>query len=183
MRSLFLVLIIVLNFSSCKNKEDIIKDTISKNTQIFLEDQIASDGTIDTLKLITIDTLTELDEALMYSKYLSKNIRGHIDLVQKYQREQSIYKGLNQQLFNEAQSNSQKHLDSSQTLLFISQKITNKLAKYDTIKPLYLLSTFTTRIKLKNATVERDTLKITSDLKGNLVVNTEVIKRAKSKFN
>ncbi|OBW43541.1 hypothetical protein AB670_00071 [Chryseobacterium sp. MOF25P] len=157
--------------TSCNKESDKLRNKIKQNTEIFLASEILKDNeyeSIDSLKFIKTDTISELHEALMYVSYLTNRSKLNLRLAE----------------LNEGNDNisSKISLDSSTYYAQKASDIIRNFAKYDSIRPIYLQTIFYTQIRLKNATVEKDTLKVTTDLSGNIVLAKEVLKGAENKY-
>ncbi|OBW43545.1 hypothetical protein AB670_00075 [Chryseobacterium sp. MOF25P] len=184
-------LIILFLIFSCKTKKERLENLITDNTRTYINEELKNSkdgGEIQSIKFINSDSLTELDESLMYHEHLKKDININLEIVKLQQEKANLYKSINMgekedsYVFKDAKEKSQIHLDSAQYLLLKVQKITERLPKLDTIKPIYLLNKVFVKIKKKNATIQEDTLKITSDLNGNLITTSEAIKRVSNKY-
>jgi len=176
---------------SCKSKKEKLENLITENTRTYINNGLKNNeegGELESIKFIASDSITELDESLMYYEHLGKDIKVNLEIVKLQQEKANLYKSIEMDKTDEsfgfkyATEKSQIHLDSAQKLLQKVQKITERLPKLDTIKPLYLISKVFVKIKKKNATIEEDTLKITSDLNGNLITTSEAIKRVSKKY-
>lgn len=184
------ILILLLIVFSCKSKKERLENLITDNARTFITEELKKNndgGKVESIKFIDSDSLTELDESLMYSEHLGKYIKINLEIVKLEQEKANLYKSMGENEdsygFKDAKEKSQIHLDSAQNLLLKVEKITKMLPKLDTLKPIYLLNKVFVKIKKKNATIQEDTLKITSDLNGNLITNSEAIKRVSKKYN
>jgi len=184
-------LIILFLIFSCKSKKERLENLITENAGTYINEELKTSkegGELESIKFIASDSITELDESLMYYEHLGKDIKVNLEIVKLQQEKAKLYKSIEMDKtdesfgFKDATEKSQIHLDSAQKLLQKVQKITERLPKLDTIKPLYLISKVFVKIKKKNATIEEDTLKITSDLNGNLITTSEAIKRVSNKY-
>lgn len=191
MKTNICLLILLFLVFSCKSKKEKLENLITENTRTYINNGLKNNeegGELESIKFIASDSITELDESLMYYEHLGKDIKVNLEIVKLQQEKAKLYKSINMgekedsYVFNDAKEKSQIHLDSAQYLLLKVQKITERLPKLDTIKPLYLISKVFVKIKKKNATIEEDTLKITSDLNGNLITTSEAIKRVSKKY-
>lgn len=184
-------LIILFLVFSCKSKKEKLENLITENTRTYINNGLKNNeegGELESIKFIASDSITELDESLMYYEHLGKDIKVNLEIVKLQQEKANLYKSIEMDKkdksfgFKDATEKSQIHLDSAQKLLQKVQKITERLPKLDTIKPIYLISKVFVKIKKKNATIEEDTLKVTSDLNGNLITSSEAIKRVSKKY-
>lgn len=196
MKKLILLIILQFVFFACKSEEE----KMTEVAKVFLQEDIKQNKefkSLDSLKLIKVDTITHKRQALEYWSQMVDKLKFYSEMselsFEKYKSSKNmlgLYSMLDSPELIRIQTSDTKddlkeykmYDDSLGILLKKSEIFKTKLDKFDSIKPVNYYHHYNLLLRRKDNSILRDTVFIVYDLDKNIIRYSDYLKDTKKKF-